>query len=205
MVPAARARRGRPRTNDPAQTETVFHAQLSVAPDLQAQSRVARAHGLYVLITSRSPDLTTEHPAKELATRVLHEYRGQHQVEAGFRWIKGTAHVAPLLLHTPARIEALAFVFTIALMVYRLIQWRIREALATSNMTIPGHNRVPTSKPTTLVVMRLFTEIYRIWMDGPSGRQFRLVGFKPVHRQILQLLGLPPDLYHHPRNILSSS
>jgi transposase len=171
-------------------TGTVYRASIALQDDREAQQAESQQQGLFVLLTSRIPD--ERYPA----SRVLADYQGQEVVEAGFRWIKSPGQVAPLLLHTPARIESLAFLFTVTLLLYRLLQREIRRALSESEQTVPGPNRVPTRRPTTRSLMRLFHEVYLVRIQTDAGSRTRLVGWKPVHDQVLALLGLPPDLYH---------
>ena len=184
--------RGRPRKGETLSPQSVYRFRITIEQDLQAQRVEAQRHGLFVLLTSRPID--SAYPAD----RVLADYQGQEVVEAGFRWIKSPGQVAPILLHTPARIEALSFLFTVTLLLYRLLQLQMRRALAQTEQTLPGPNRVPTRRPTTQTLMRLFAEVYLVRIPAENGFRLHLVGWKPVHTQVLALLGLPPDLYRDP-------
>jgi transposase len=196
---ARRPGRGRPKAGEVPVERTVWRPTVTVTRDAAAEAQQARTDGLFILVTSRRID------AAYPPATVLQDYRGQHQVESGFRWLKDPARIGPLLLHTPARIEALAFLFTVTLLVYRLLQWQIRRALAATGTTVPGHNGVPTARPTLDVVQRLFTGIYRVWLPTPAGRCPQLVGFHPLHRRILALVDLPPDLYEQATWVPASS
>jgi len=189
QVRLKRTRRGRPRADEPVVFETVHHVTITVADDVAAQAAQARSHGLFVLVTSHRIGPT--HPA----TTTFEEYHEQEVVEAGFRWIKAPGQVSPLLLQTPARIEALSFLFSITLLLYRLLQRQMRGALAASDQTVPGPNRVPTRRPTTQALMRLFVGINVVHLHTPDGPHRWLAGWTPLHAKILEWLGLPPDLY----------
>jgi transposase len=184
-----RATRGRPKKGEPVEERTVYFIEPELKEDTAAREAAARYHGLFILLTSRTAPTMSA---------VLTEYRGQHAVESGFRWLKGPAEVAPIFLHNPWRVEALGFVFTLALQVYTLLQWKLRKRLAEEKQTIPGHNRTPTAKPTTLVLLRLFAQITRVELSTPSGPQVHLLGFQPVHAQVLALLELPLSIYQGP-------
>src|SRR6266508_1120466 len=194
-ITPSQPRRGRPRKDQQPPLRTVYRARLAVQDDLEAQQVESQRQGLFVLLTSR---IVEDHYP---ASRILAEYQGQEVVEAGFRWIKSPGQVAPILLHTPARIEALGFLFTVTLLLYRLLQREIRRALSASEQTVPGPNRVPTRRPTTRSLMRLFHEVYLVRIQTDLGSRTRLVGWKPIHDQVLALLRLPPDLYRNPEKI----
>lgn len=189
LVRPKRQHRGRPRTEEVPTYVTVYRVEATVTDDVLAQAELARHHGLFVLITSHR--IGPDHPA----TATFAEYHGQQVVEGGFRWIKGPGQVSPIFLQTPARIAALSFLFTVTLLLYRLVQREIRRAMASTEQTVPGPNRVPTRRPTTQTLMNLFSEVYVVRAATPAGSIAWLVGWKPIHDQILAWLDLPPDLY----------
>ena len=190
-----RTHRGRPRTDEVPTYLTVYRVVATVTDDAAAQAAQARSHGLFVLVTSHL--IGPDHPA----TTTFEEYHGQEVVEAGFRWIKGPGQVSPILLQTPARIAALSFLFTVTLLLYRLLQREIRRVMATPERTVLGPNRVPTKRPTTQTVMNLFAKIYVVRAKTPAGALAWLVGWTPLHAQILSWLGLPLDLYRPAQEI----
>jgi transposase len=124
----------------------------------------------------------------------LDQYREQYQVETAFRWLKQPGAVAPMFLHKPSRLAALGLVFALALAVYRIIQHRVRTALAKMGQTIPGNNHQPTNKPTTAVVAKLFHNVHRIIVPTPQGQRVWLHGLTPAHELVLAILELPVDL-----------
>ena len=180
--------RGRPKQDQPRATTQVWRAELSFEPDEQRRETALENAGLFVLVTSR--------PLSETFTArdVLQQYREQHQVETAFRWLKQPGAVAPMFLHKPSRLAALGLVFALALAVYRIIQHRVRTALANKCQTIPGNNRQPTSKPTTAVLVKLFSDVHRIVMQTPAGLRIWLQGLTPAHELVLTILELPVDL-----------
>jgi transposase len=99
-----------------------------------------------------------------------------------------------MFLHKPLRIAALGFVFAIALMLYRILQYVLRNRLRETDETIAGHHGRPTQKPTVAFVQRLFSGVIRITMETPTGVQSWMQGFTEVLRRILTLFGLPTDL-----------
>ncbi len=194
-----RTHRGRPRSDEGPTFLTVYRVVGTVADDAAAQAAQARNHGLFVLVISHT--IGPDHPA----TTTFEEYHGQEVVEAGFRWIKGPGQVSPILLQTPARIAALSFLFTVTLLLYRLLQREIRRAMATTEQIVPGPNRVKTQRPTTQTMMNLFAGIYVVRAKTPAGALAWLVGWTPLHAQILSWLDLPLDLYRPAQEILGDT
>lgn len=180
-------------------TTMAHRVEITIEDDLPAQAEESERQGLFILVTSRPIDESYAAP------RVLQDYQGQDVVEAGFRWLKGPGQVAPMLLHTPARIEALSFLFTVTLLLYRLLQREIRRAMEPTEETIPGPNRVPTQRPTTAALMRRFVDVYQVSMVTEAGTRTWLSGWLPLHQQVLHWLDLPPDLYRKPTKITASS
>jgi hypothetical protein len=110
----------------------------------------------------------TQEPAEEgwtvLATTVgrvvcpdaelLQAYHDQHStVEPGVRWIKNPAAIAPVWLEKPERIAALAMLTVVGLLVYTLVQRRVRLYLQRQQQ-LPG-NKGMTTRPTAAVTLAL--------------------------------------------------
>ena len=186
-VPMPRGR-GRPKVAQVPATKQVCRVELSFEPDEQLRSSALATAGLFVLVSSRPLSETFT------ASDVLEQYREQHQVETAFRWLKQPGAVAPMFLHKPSRLAALGLVFALALAVYRIIQHRVRTALASTGQTIPGNNHQPTRKPTTTVVAKLFHNVHRIIMPTPQGERVWLQGLNSAHELVLAILELPIDL-----------
>jgi transposase len=187
-VPAKRAV-GRPRKDEVPQTRTAYRLHLELEADLERQEQEKREHGLFVIVQSRL--LQSDSDARE----GLQKYREKSVVEEGFRWTKAPSQVAPVLLHTPTRVAALGFVFAVALAAYRITQKQIRDELSSRQETIPGHHGRPTQSPTVHFLMRVFANVLRVTLRTEEKVSYVLQGWTPLHERILDLLGLPRDLY----------
>ena len=184
-----RARPGRPRKGEVREYRTVFRVRLELTVDGAQREAAQKRFGLFVLVSSKrvTPDGRMGH--------VLVLYREKNVVEEGFHWIKAPGQVAPVFLHTPTRIAALGLVFMIALAAYRLMQREVRKSLQEREETIAGHHGRPTSRPTLAFIITLFENVRRTGIRTEHGVVELMHGVKPVHRHLLELLGLPPDLY----------
>ena len=181
-----RGRRGRPKAGEGTPEVTVYRMRITVEAHEEARQEAARRHGLYILMSSH-----TEYTA----AAIWADYRGQQEVERGFRWLKAPGQLAPVFLHTPSRVAALGFVFTLALLLYRLMQWQLRSNLEKTNTTIPGHHGRPTQKPTMAFVMNYFRNINVVHMETNAGNIRVVVGLLDIHHQVMKLLGVPPEVY----------
>jgi transposase len=144
-----RARRGRPRADEPVREVQEFVVQGQIGdPDPEHVKAEVRRRGCFVLITSEPAD--TYPPA-----RLLQEYRGQQAVEQRFRFLKDPLFVEALYLHTPRRIEALGYVMIMACLVYSILEHRVRRALQhrQQDILLPGRRR--SSAPTAGMLMAI--------------------------------------------------
>jgi transposase len=187
--PLPRKQPGRPRKGEVQPTVVTYRVVLRVRVDEQQRAAARRRQGLFVLVSSRrwGEDWTQ--------SLMLLTYREKNAVEEGFHWMKAPSQVAPVFLHTPHRIAALGLVFVIALALHRLLQREVRRALADRKEVVPGHNKTVTSTPTTLVLQRAFEHVKLLCVHAVEGTAQVMQGVTDVHRRILSLLGLPPDLY----------
>ncbi len=84
---------------------------------------------------------------------------------------------------------ALVMVMGLALLVYALAEHRLRTALQAQGETIPNQVGKPTQRPTMRRIFQMFEGIDVLQIPSPSGLQQQVLNLKPVHRQILRLLG----------------
>ncbi len=137
----AKARgRGRPRKGD----EDAFVYFLD---DIKIKQRVdvvrkTRLDGACFVIGNND----TEAPADEILRHYLKDQQG---VERSFRFLKDPEYFADaFFLKSPSRIAALLCVMTLALLLFALVQRRIRLSLEASGKTVPDQKRKQTRKPT---------------------------------------------------------
>lgn len=91
---------------------------------------------------------------------VLRAYRYQPNLERRHHLLKSTQQANPLLLHNPARIEALFCCHYLALLTGALIERKIRAAMAnagTSHIPLYPELRACTAPPAARI-LELFTE-----------------------------------------------
>lgn len=61
--------------------------------------------------------------------KVFKEYKEQHAVEKQFRFLKQPVLLGPIFLKNKNRVEAMSFVFQLALLVAAYLEYRVRKSL----------------------------------------------------------------------------
>jgi transposase len=150
----------------------------------------ARADGVFPLLTNRR-DLT--------AAAVLDAYKSnQPLVEQRHDLLKNVEAVAPMLLKSPSRIEALLFLIFVALLVHALIEREVRAGMATREIkTLPLYPEDRECKrPTTDRILEIFGPLQRHLLCHKDTVVQR---FDPelttLQRKLLSLLGLSPKIF----------
>jgi transposase len=115
---------GRPRMGEEPPTVTRYRIELDITEPTAAKLKELRERAsTFVLITTESADVWSD-------LDILKEYKGQSKVETRFRFLKHPLIVNDIYLKSPRRIEALAYVVMLALLVAAFIERRVRFCLA---------------------------------------------------------------------------
>lgn len=121
---------------------------------------------------------------------VLAAYKGQAQVEGGFRFLKDPRLcVSSWFVHKPCRIEGLLMVMPLALLVYSVTQRRRRQQLARQQATGPNQLQQPSERPTLRWVFQRLEGIHRVRVTVPGELHDLLEGLHEGTRQILRVVG----------------
>ncbi len=141
--------------------------------------------GRFILATNQFDEIKL--PDEDM----LKEYKEQIHTEAGFRFIKNDAfEVSSVFLKKETRIQALAMVMTLSLMVYNLAQHFLRNALINSEDTVPNQVGKQIKNPTFSWVCRMFNgvQVFRIKM-GTKTKEL-VVNVTDVLRKIILYFGV---------------
>ena len=108
-----------------------FLVAYSTALDKRKVKALDKHNNCFVLITNA---LLMEPPD------VLREYKEQIGVETSFKFLKDPTYLDAIYLKKESRIEALAYVLLLALLLHRILQRRVRKALEAegSHMVVAG-------------------------------------------------------------------
>jgi transposase len=174
------AKRGKPKHGEPPE-RVEFFLTGSVASCLDKRLQMVRMQGMFVLATN-------ELDAQRLpAPEVLTGYKGQAQVEKGFRFLKPPEFLASaLFLKKPERIMALLMVMTLCLMVYAALEYRIRQGVQQQGHTVLNQVNKPTDHPTARWIFHMFVGIHVLLHQGQC---VGVLNLEDRHWTIIHLLG----------------
>ena len=184
------ASRGRPskKTKYVRAVQTRFRISWEV--DGERLAREAAGDGVFPLLTNL---------AEWTARDVLDAYKRQPIIEKRFSQLKTDFRVAPVYLQNVERIVGLLAVYFFALMVQSLLERELRRAMSESHLDeLPLYPEGrPCSRPTTRRVLDYFAPLssHTLTTSPPSLPTTITTELTPLHRRILQLLGIPTTAY----------
>jgi len=151
----------------------------------EAIAQAERGLGTFILATNELNEARL--PAEEM--RLASKGQGGGP-ERGFRFLKDPWFFADsLFLKSPKRMMALVMVMGLALLVSALAEHKVRTTLQEQGESVPNQAGKPTQRPTMRRIFQMFEGIDLLVIKTPEGVQQQVLNLKPVHRQILRLLG----------------
>ena len=146
-------RRGRPKKGEKPQVTVSYHAKCKikeVKPEfLKHQIHLAATFVLIAKVKNRQ---------NWRARDILNEYKRQIRVERQFRFLKNLIYLGPIYLQSKRRINALGYVFILALSVVSYLEYRVRKSLKEQNKFLVwprGHKNYRLSLQTIFEVWTL--------------------------------------------------
>jgi transposase len=163
-------------------------AQRWVLIESNTEETFSRQRSRFILATNQLDK--TRWPAQKL----LKEYKAQQTVERGFRFLKDPLFfVSSVFVKKPQRVEALALIMALTLMVYTLAERKLRQALEDQNQTVRDQRKQPTAKPTFRWIMQKFQGIHWINLEG----QRQISNLSDERQLIIRLFGPPIERYYY--------
>jgi transposase len=187
------AARGRPGPHTRYVRKTRKFWQLRFALDDDAIEYERKSDGMY-------PLLTNDRSLSD--AQIFEAHKRQPSIEKRFAQTKTVFEIAPVLLKNEGRIEALFFVYFLALLVQALIERELRLAMQRNGVETlalyPEERK--THRPTAEQVLRLFslTQRHVLEQDAQHVRSFE-PELTALQHQVLDLLGVPQNAYRTPR------
>ncbi|WP_257987968.1 IS1634 family transposase [Bacillus sp. V33-4] len=155
-----RPKRGRPKKDETANTVTVFRPCLAfLEEDAEAVRKEKQRLGTFILIT----DLVSADKRPDI--EILRNYKGQEAAETRFRILKSPQMVDAFFLKKPSRIEALGIVFVMALLVYGILENRVRENMKKEEEPLVLASRRKVDQPTAQVLLKELKNIRLIYIE----------------------------------------
>jgi len=145
----------------------------------------ARADGMFPLITN----------CRDLSLKeILAAYKFQPQLEKRHEQLKSVQDLAPVWLKNVSRIEALLFLYFVALLVHALLEREVRQGMARQKIdSLPLYPEARECRtPSTERILDLFAPLqrHRLRKHGSLVQVFE-PELNTLHRRILSLMRLP--------------
>jgi len=179
---------GRPSLESVYKNKWEFKHRIQWELNKQALLEASKTDGLFPLITNTALE----------ACEVLKKYKSQPFLEKRMYTKKTVLQVAPVFLKKEKRIEAILFLYFVALMIVSLIERKIRMNMAKANIEkLPILPQAMNSKkPTWNNIRYFFRNVHysEIICDGVC-IQSMVKGLSDLHKQINRLLDVPSSVY----------
>lgn len=156
------------------------------------ESQVAfdrKSDGMYPLLTND----------RDLSPRqVLEAHKRQPTLEKRFEQLKSVFEIAPVFLQNEARVEALFFLYFLALLVQAVIERELRRSMRRQGIdSLPLYpEERQSARPTAEQVFRLFSRVEgQILLRGQRPVEVIQPVLSTLQLQVLKLLGVPKARY----------
>lgn len=185
---AAKRPPGRPKRATPSDSPALgYQWQATLERTAEYEAQCQQRHRRFILATNVLDDDT--YPAQ----RLLQEYKAQQHVERGFRFLKDPLFfTSSVFIKKPQRVEALALVMALTLLVYSLGQRKLRAQLAQADDTVLDQKQRPTRNPTFRWILQKFQAIHLVSI----GSSLQVSNLSEERTKIVRLMGFPACRYY---------
>jgi len=168
--------------------KTKYHIDYKINED--KIQNAARVDGLFPLIHNKET---------KPAVSILQEYKEQPYLENRFKALKSVLDVAPIFVEKIERIQAMLFLYFIALMIIALIERRIRNNMVKKSIdkiaVLPQNKK--TATPTWNAIRNLFSTIIHVIIkdENTNKTHSQVKGISEKHKVVLELLEIDIEKY----------
>jgi len=167
--------------------ENIFY-RLEWELDHKAIEDITTHDGIFPLISNAHIE----------AAEVLKAYKNQPYLEKRMCTTKSILNIAPIFLKKPERIEAMTFLYFIALMIVSLMERNIRKNMAEEKVEkLPILPNGMNTKTPTWNNLNYFFENVHLSLVEKKGRTIQTIlkGVTTLHETVLRLLGVSTSAY----------
>lgn len=137
-----------------------YQVSASLSENINAIKKAYQSAGRFVLATNILDEKSLSNDD------MLSEYKAQQSCERGFGFLKDPLFFADsIFLKSPERIEAMAMIMGLCLLIYTLAQRQIRKALSASESTIKNQLGKSVNNPTMRWIFQCFQSIHLVKFD----------------------------------------
>ena len=179
---------GKPGPNTQYKEEESISYRLEWELDHKAIEEQTTRDGIFPLITNAHIE----------AADVLKAYKNQPYLEKRMCTAKSILNIAPIFLKKPDRIEAMTFLYFIALMIVSLMERNIRKNMAEEKVVkLPILPNGMNTKTPTWNNLNYFFENVHLSLVEKNGRTIQTIlkGVTKLHETVLRLLGVSTAAY----------
>jgi len=181
--------KGRPGPNTTYRIETEKKYFLSWSQDKKALAREKNVDGIFPLLcTDKNID----------AKSALNAYKYQPRLEKRFSQFKSIHNAAPLLFKNIERVEAMMFLFFIALIIQAVIEREVRNNMKKNEiekLPLYPENRL-SYHPTTAKIFERFCDVSTyLLVEGSEVKQKFADSLNEIQLTILKLLNMTENQY----------
>ena len=179
---------GKPGPNTQYKEEENISYRLEWELDHKAIAEQTTRDGIFPLITNAHIE----------AAEVLKAYKNQPYLEKRMYTIKSILKIAPVFLKKPERIEAMTFLYFIALMIVSLMERNVRKNMAEEKVEkLPILPNGMNTKTPTWNNLNYFFENVHLGLVEKKGRTIQTIlkGVTKLHETVLRLLGVSTSAY----------
>lgn len=178
------AKKGRPSKSKKNEKTITYFPHYTVTPDTEAITLETTKKALFIVATNELSE-------KKLSDHeVFCNYKGQQNVEKGFRFLKDPLFFASsLFLKKPERIVALTTIMCLSLLVYSIGERKLRNLLKMYDETIKNQIKKPTQKPTLRWIFQLFEDVHLVKIGEGNTITYEVKNLRPGGEKALRILG----------------
>ncbi|EAY26849.1 IS1634 family transposase [Microscilla marina] len=122
-------------------------------------------------------------------------YKGQSNVEKGFRFLKDKAFLADsFFVKKPERLEAILMIMALSLMVYAALERELRKNLQQEKEFVLDQTKKETQKPTMKWIFEFFRGIHCLWVN--QEQPMLILNMNEMHTKVIRLLGQEVRKYY---------
>lgn len=186
MVVRKKNGRGRPKNCE--KVKEFYRVKAGIRKNMEEAGRRQERLGRFIIATN-----DVERDAESL----INDYKEQSVVERGFRFLKDdTFRISSVYLKKPERIQALAMIMVLCLLLYSILEWKLRQELKTKGKTVRSQTKKPTDNPTMKWVFFLFHGVAEIHVEAGKIVLKGLTNMTDELRTVLGLLGNVYEKYY---------
>ena len=181
--------KGRPSKHTRYKTQTNKVFSLAWSRNKQAFEQERRCDGVF-------PILCTDETLSAKAALLAYKY--QPRLEKRFEQLKTVHHGAPTLFKKVERVEAMMFLFFMALVLQAVLEREVRKTMNEETIdsipVYPEHRL--SAHPTTARIVDRFQDIslYRLYYEDALIKQYK-DELTPLQRKVLGMMGMSEDDY----------